>query len=130
MYLDSNVVIRLVEGTPSIRVPLEQRLSHFLGKPQSLVTSRLTRLECRSKPLRDGTTQILAAFDQFFNGIELQIVELTSSIVEYATELRALYNLKSPAALHLSSAIQSGSAIFLTADRGLARCREITVEIL
>jgi predicted nucleic acid-binding protein len=130
MYLDSNVVIRLVEGLPSTRSPLEQRLSHFLVKPQSLMTSRLTRLECRSKPLRLGAIQILAAFDQFFNGIELQIVELTASIVEYATELRAVYNLKSPDALHLSSAIQSGSAIFLTADQGLARCREITVEIL
>ena len=58
--LDANVVIRLVEGDASTRASLVARLAASLGVPGSLVTSRLSRLECRSKPLRAGDAATLA----------------------------------------------------------------------
>ncbi len=76
IYLDANVVIRLVEGDDATRKPLESRLSSSLGFAGSLVTSRLTRLECRTKPLRSGDSATLALFDMFFAGFELRTVEI------------------------------------------------------
>lgn len=101
-----------------------------MGVPGSLATSRLTRLECRSKPLSLGDLITLAQFDVFFAGIELIIVELTPSVVERATELRALYHLKTPDAIHCATALEVGASAFLTGDRSLIRCLEVPVEIL
>lgn len=84
-------MIRLVEGDATTRAPLAARLSSCLGVPGSLCTSRLTRLECRSKPLRAGDMVTLAQFDVFFAGVELVLVEISATVVERATELRARY---------------------------------------
>lgn len=130
IYLDANVVIRLVEGDAAALAPLAARLAPSLGVPGSLVTSRLTRLECRSKPLRTGDRATLSQYDVFFAGVELVMAELSPAVVERATELRARYNLKSPDALHYATAVEVGAAVFLTGDRGLARCSEVPVEVL
>lgn len=130
IYLDANVIIRLVEGDAATRAPLVARLSASLTAPSSLGTSRLSRLECRSKPLRGGDLATLAQFDVFFGGVELVLLELSAHVVEKATELRGKYNLKTPDALHYASAIEAGATLFLTGDRAFSRCSEITVEIL
>lgn len=128
--LDANVVIRLVEGDAATRAPLASRLAPLLGVPGSLVTSRLTRLECRSKPLRAGDAVTLAAFDVFFAGVELVLVEVGAAVVERATGLRARYNLKTPDALHYATAVETGATVVLTGDRALSRCSEVPVEVL
>lgn len=130
IYLDANVVIRLVEGDAPTRAPLVARLTSSLAVAGSLVTSRLSRMECRSRPMRMGDTATLAQFDVFFAGVELVLFEVTATVVERATELRAKYNLKTPDALHYATAVEAGAAVFLTGDRGLARCSEVPVEIL
>ena len=124
------MVIRLVEGDAATRAPLASRLAPSLGLPGSLVTSRLTRLECRSKPLRAGDHATLAQFDVFFAGIELLMVEVGTAVIERATDLRARYNLETPDAIHFASAVEVGATVFLTGDRGLSRCSEVPVEIL
>ena len=124
------MVIRLVEGDAATRAPLVARLTASLGLPGSLVTSRLTRLECRSRPLRAGDLATLAQFDVFFAGVELLVVEVGTAVIERATDLRARYNLKTPDAIHYASAVEVGASVFLTGDRGLSRCLEVPVEIL
>jgi len=60
IHADTNVVIRLLEGNAAARAPLEARLLPLRGTGRFLLTSRLTRLECRVKPLRDGDAALLA----------------------------------------------------------------------
>ena len=123
-------MIRLVEGDVATRAPLTTRLASCLRVPGSLVTSRLTRLECRSKPLRLSDLATLAQFDVFFAGVELILAEVNPAVIERATELRARYNLKTPDAIHFATAVECGATLFLTGDRALARCSEIAVEVL
>ena len=130
IHADTNVVIRLLEGNAAARAPLEARLLPPRGTGRFLLTSRLTRLECRVKPLRAGDVALLARYDAFFSGSEVQLLELTGPVVEKATEIRALLNLKTPDALHLASAVLAGAAAFLTGDRSLARCTAVPVEVL
>ena len=120
----------MVEGDAATRAPLEARLRASLGVPGSLVTSRLSRLECRSKPLRAGDLTTLAQFDVFFAGVELVLAEVSPAVVERATALRARYNLKTPDALHYATAVEVGATAFLTGDRALSRCSEVPVEVL
>lgn len=120
----------MVEGDAVTRAPLVARLSTSLGIPGSLLTSRLTRLECRSKPLRAGDVATLSQFDMFFAGVEIVLVELSATVVERATHLRAKYNLKTPDALHFATAVEASASAFLTGDRALSRCTEVPVEVL
>lgn len=130
IYADANVIIRLMEGDASTRAPLEARLRPLRGSGRFLVTSRLTRLECRVKPLRNGDAPLLALYDVFFAGPEVELREVTEAAVEKATEIRARLNLRTPDAIHLATAILAGVSAFLTGDRNLARCTEVPVEIL
>ncbi|MBX7104140.1 MAG: PIN domain-containing protein [Gemmataceae bacterium] len=123
-------MIRLVEGDAVTRAPLIARLASSLGVAGSLVTSRLTRMECRSKPLRAADSVTLSQFEVFFSGVEIVLFEVSASVIERATEFRAKYSLKSPDALHYATAVEAGAEVFLTGDRGLARCTELTVEVL
>lgn len=126
IYLDANIIIRLLEGDPAARRPVEERLRGATA----LMTSRLSRLECRCRPLREGNQELLNLYDGFFAGRELTLAELTADVVERATELRARLNLRTPDALHLASASVFGATAFLTGDRALARCTVVSVEIV
>ena len=130
IYADANVLIRLLEGDATTRAPLEARLSTLRGTGRFLLTSRLSRLECRVKPLRAKDATLLALYEAFFTGVEIELLDLTADVVEKATVLRAMLNVKTPDALHLASALLAGATAFLTGDRGLARCTEIPVEAL
>ncbi len=130
IYVDANAIIRLLEGDAATRAPLEARLRPLRGTAGFLATSRLTRIECRCKPLREGNTVLLDLYEAFFNSVEVVLLDVTPDVIEMATDLRARLNVKTPDAIHLASAILSGATPFLTGDRQLARCNELTVEIL
>jgi predicted nucleic acid-binding protein len=130
IYADANIIIRLIEGDAATRAPIEARLAPLRGTGRFLLTSRLSRLECRVKPLRNRDNALLGLFDAFFAGTEVAILEVTEAVVEKATEIRANLNLKTPDAIHLATAILAAASGFLTGDRNLARCTEIPVEIL
>ena len=130
IYADANGIIRLLEGDAATRAPLEARLQPFRGTAGFLLTSRLSWLECRAKPLRANDSKLLTLYDAFFSSAEVDVLELTRAVVEKATELRATLNVKTPDALHLATAILSGAAAFLTGDKALVRCTEIAVEVL
>ncbi len=130
IYADANIIIRLIEGDDATRAPIEARLAPLRGTGPFLLTSRLSRLECRVKPLRNRDNNLLALFDAFFTGAEVVILEVNEATLEKATEIRADLNLKTPDAIHLASAILAGGSAFLTGDRNLSRCTEIPVEIL
>jgi predicted nucleic acid-binding protein len=80
-------------------------------------------------PVRNHDTALLALYDAFFAGFEVEVAELTAAVVEKATFLRAALDVKTPDALHLAIAILSGATAFLTGDKGLTRCTEVPVEV-
>lgn len=130
IYADANILIRLVEGDPATRAPLETRLQPLRGTGRFLLTSRLIRLECRVKPLRNSDVALLALYDALFTSPEVDLLEVSESVLEKATELRATFNFKTPDAIHLASGVLAGATAFLTGDRNLARCTALTVEVL
>ncbi|MGL6096125.1 MAG: type II toxin-antitoxin system VapC family toxin [Fimbriiglobus sp.] len=130
IYLDTNVLIRLIEGVVTARAPIEARLAATRGLPRSLITSRLARMECRVKPVRTGDATTLALLDGFFGTPELVMYELTPQVLEIATDIRAVYRFKTPDALHIATAVVAGASAFLTGDKDLARCTEVSVEVV
>ena len=92
LYLDTSPIIYLVEASsPFHGVVASRLLAHGTDPSAALVTSRLTRLECRTKPLRDDNTTLLAEYERFFAARRLLLVELNAAVIERATDLRARY---------------------------------------
>ncbi|MGB7159489.1 MAG: type II toxin-antitoxin system VapC family toxin [Tepidisphaeraceae bacterium] len=125
IYLDANVIIRFVEGIEADRLPIEARL-----RQERVLTSQLSRLECRCLPLKQNDRILLHLYDTFFAGPELSVAEVTRAVIDRATELRARFNFKAPDAIHLASAIEMGADVFLTGDQQLTRCSAIPVELI
>ena len=131
LYLDANVIIYSIDGASPFR---DRALVHISVAAASgagvLLTSRLSRLECRVKPLRDGRTDLLIKYDAFLVPSLVQMIEIDPPIIELATDLRARYRFKTPDAIHLATAIENRADLFLTGDTELKRCREVRVEVI
>ncbi len=127
--LDATPIIYAVERI----TPWKDRVRARLAQPGvSTITSDLSVLECKVRPLRFGQRSVLADFDNFFADSLEALLPVTREVLEKAAELRARYAfLKTPDAIHLGAALTSGCAVFLPNDRRLDRCcGEIAVEPL
>lgn len=129
VYLDACCFIYLVEGEPAWRSTVERRIADADPGTQ-FVTSQLSRLECRMKPLRDGDPALLARYDALFAAARIAVVDVGVEIIDRATELRARHRLKAPDALHLATAIERKTTTLWTGDSAFVRCGEIDVELL
>lgn len=120
IYLDACSIIYLAEAASPFHEGIVLRLRQYQAEAESrLITSRLSCLECRVRPIKDNDQKLLANYDRFFAASRLEIVEISADIVERATALRASYGFKAPDAIHLASAIEAKAEIFLTGDGAL-----------
>ena len=129
IYADTGIIIRLIEGVDSVRSPIEHRLQGLEDQDRVIVTSRLSRLECRCRPLREGQEDLLQLYDAFFDSEEVALVEIDAPVVEKATLLRATLGLKTPDAIHAATAILCGASAFWTTDKSFATCPELAVDV-
>lgn len=115
-YLDSCVVIYLVEGAEDYRAVVQSALESSC--PEETCVSDLVRLECRVGPIRRNDAAMLERFDQFLGAAH--VVPLTSTVYDLAAELRAHHRVRTPDAIHAAAAIHHGCDEFWTNDRRLS----------
>lgn len=131
VYLDACCIIYLVEAASPFHETVVSRLLRIQRDPSSrLLTSRLSCLECRVRPIRDRDDKLLATYDGFFGASRMVLIDISGEVIERATGLRASHSFKTPDAIHLASAIESKADLFLTGDGSLARCPGLVVESL
>jgi predicted nucleic acid-binding protein len=129
LYLDTSAIIYSVEG---IREAREAALG-WIQKAEMgglIVTSHLSRLECRVRPLRDRNDVLLARYDALFTGRGLDLRPIDIEIIDRATEIRARHGFKTPDAIHMATAVAAACDVFLTGDIALTRYQELKVEIV
>lgn len=114
MYLDSCMIIGLIEGDAKQQQLLKSRL-----RSHRIFSSELARLESRILAIRQNNEVYLQRFDLFFEVCEM--IELNRAVFECATTLRVEHNLKTPDSLHLAAAIQTNCDEFWTNDQRLAK---------
>jgi len=126
-YLDAAPIIYLIEQSQ----PFANAIRSKLAAPGIVpITSELSRLECRVKPMRDGNQALLQDFDDYFANTIAEIFPLKRDVVDLATEIRAQYNFKTPDSLHLAAAVISNCDIFMTNDQRLNRYTGIIIETI
>jgi len=115
-YLDSCILIHYLERHadffPRIDACIQDRNTQR-------VVSDLSRLECAVHLLRTGDEPLLARYRMFFAARDLCTMSCTSAVFDHATELRAQHGLKTPDALHLTTAIAGDCTEVWTHDRRL-----------
>jgi uncharacterized protein len=124
VYLDSCIVIYLIEGPKGLSREILSALRPPEGERATVCLSDLTRLESRIGPVRKADRDLLRQFDQFFASRDLQVLPLDTSAFDLATKLRASHGTKTPDALHLASAMIGGCNEFWTNDRRLNAAAE------
>lgn len=129
VYLDSCIVIYLVEEESTCHEAVRGALCPAAAPSPDIRVSDLTRLECRVWPLQSRDQALLSQYDAFFGLGRVVVVPLTSETFDLATELRAEHGIRTVDALHLAAAITGGSDEFWTNDRRLARAAEGRIRI-
>ncbi|MBP9888157.1 MAG: type II toxin-antitoxin system VapC family toxin [Leptospiraceae bacterium] len=121
-YLDSCIVIYIVERITDYR----EQLIHLIPEDSELLVSDLTRMECRCKPIQTKNTQLLEEFDFFFNE-SADTINLTTEVIDKATEIRAAYSFKTPDSIHLACSVIGKANFFVTNDKRLNAFTEVKV---
>jgi len=124
--IDTNLFIYLMEKHPvyfNIAIEVFQQIE----KGQVFgITSILVLTEVLTKPLKDGNENLVrsyrAAISTFPN---LSARNIDFSISTTAAELRAKYGFKTPDAIFIATAIESGADAFITNDIRLKSIDEI-----
>ena len=129
--LDTMIFIYAFEEHPAY-LPILKSFFHALEKGEmKAVTSTLTITECLVQPYRKKdfalSAQYLVLFRNFPN---LSIISLTDDIAERAAFLRAQYNLRTPDAVQLATALVSGCHAFLTNDDRFPATEGIRILVL
>lgn len=133
LFLDACTIIYLIESKEPFYSQVQETLNQFADKyPDVLISiSRLSVLECLVRPLRHQENFIVEQYRTFFAKQDLQIIELAPEVVEKALWLRVRYNLRTPDALQVASALElPGEICFLTGDKSFNRVTELHVQII
>jgi uncharacterized protein len=124
VYLDSCVVIYLIQGPEDLSNAVRDALREDDKEPPQVVISDLTRLECRVWPIRERAHELLGQFDELFESQDIEKTAIQTETFELATELRARHGTKTPDALHLAAAILARCTEFWTNDHRLRAAAE------
>lgn len=131
VYLDANSVIYSVEGVEPYRTLLEPLWLTSGPATFWLVSSELTLLEVLVSPLKAGDVRLEMNFRAILQkSSDVQLLPITSTILERAAQLRATSSLKTPDAIHAATALEHGCALFVTNDAIFRRVPGLPVTIL
>lgn len=93
-----------------------------------LAASALALLEILVVPQRMGRTDLCRRYRDLLESFpNLDFHELDLDTAEKAAELRARYDLRTPDAIHLATALAAGAESFASEDRRLRKVKELKV---
>jgi predicted nucleic acid-binding protein len=133
LFLDANIIIYRVEVVEPFNRQVFATLQELvtLHPDAGFAVSRLSMLECLVKPLRDQNTAEIDRYRDFFASAGLQMVEVSSLVIETATLLRARHGLRTPDAIQAASALSIKVPVtFLTGDKQFTKVPGLNVRLV
>ena len=96
----------------------------YLGKQRAYC------LETLIKPIREGNPRLEMLFRSILDAAEMSLIPATLAIWEKAARIRAEAGLSTPDALHAATALNAGSALFITNDTDFRRVEDLPTTVL
>ena len=131
LAFDSAPVIYFIEAHPRYVSIVERALRKVDSGEIEGLSSVLTLTEVLTRPLQLDQRELQGQYlDFLLHSRNFSIVSLDAQMSVRAAELRAIYGIRTPDALQLACAIETGSQAFFTNDSKLKKIKEISVIIL
>jgi predicted nucleic acid-binding protein len=131
LYVEAAPLIYYVEEHPDHVFKMDIIVDAAIQSSIELASSVITLTEVLVHPLKQGNSRLAQEYQDVLSGSDhFRLYDVTRQLAQTAAMLRARYELRTPDALHLATALDAGCDAFLTNDRGLSRVTEITVLIL
>lgn len=128
LYVDANIIIHLVEHRDDLSKALTDLFTAQNKGQPFLVTSELTLTESLIGPCRAGDDRLVYRYEaSIWSNDQLEVVPVMRAVLWDAAVLRSQYStLKTPDAIHVSTAIGMRCSHLLTAGRRLSNRYELT----
>lgn len=131
LFIDTAPIIYFVEQNPSFSALVEVVFDKLDEGEFTAVISPVTIAECLMYPIRNQNQELQNLYMALFTRNPNTVcTPIDANVGQKAAELKARYNLKTPDALQIATAITGGCDGFLTNDKDLKRVVEISVMVL
>lgn len=130
VYLDTSPIIYSVEKHADYWQILTSLWQSLKAKEIEVLTSELTLLETLVQPIKQNNTNLVSAYETLLTKTEIKLLPINLDVLRESANLRASINLKTPDAIHASSAFSANCTHFVTNDDGFKRLKHIDVIIL
>jgi predicted nucleic acid-binding protein len=129
--IETSPYIYFVENHPDYADKMEAIFELVETEAIEVTTSVLTLTETLMKPIQAEDKALIQAYRELLSETDyIHLLPVTAKFAAEAAKLRAKYNLRTPDALHIATAIKSGCNAFLTNDKGLQRVSELPILVL
>jgi predicted nucleic acid-binding protein len=126
--IDSQIIIYLVEKHPDYLAKIRPLWERAASGRLALLASALTVMECLVIPYRNSDEDVVRDYEYAFLGSEIQTVEVSITILRRAAQMRAIMpNLRTPDAIHMATALESGCPYLVTNDRHIQPTSKLSV---
>ncbi len=128
IFMDTAPFIYFFEDHPVYADPLEMLFRQVERGKQQIVTSLITYMEIITKPLKTGDTRLMEKYRAYFTfSKHLSLLPFTIQCAEETARIRCAYNLKTPDAIQVATALSYGADCIITNDDSWKKIKEIPV---
>jgi len=108
LYIETAPLIYFVEANPDYVDRMDAVFAAVIKQSIDVTTSVITLTEVLSHPMKQGDTKLVQEYQNILlHSKEVSVAQVTASMAETAADLRSRYNLRTPDALHVATAIKS-----------------------
>lgn len=131
LFIDTAPLIYFIEGKSPFQESLLEIFKANKDGQLYFITSTLTLMEVMVLPLRLKKSELVDQYEKLITKSQnIVIVDLDTTVSRRAAGLRARYNLKTPDAIQVATAIEKGADFILTNDTDVVRVSEIDILLL
>ena len=131
LYIETAPLIYYVEENPTYIDRMDAIIEAVDNGGITAYSSVITLTEVLNHPMKTGDKKLVQKYrDILVNSGSYQLAAINVQVAQSAADLRARYNLRTPDALHVASAIHRHCDAFLTNDAGIKRVSELGILVL
>ncbi len=131
LYIETSPFIYYVEDHPVYGGKIDVIFRMVNASSVEVVTSVIKLTETLTKPLKINDKIIEEAYRTLLQETRnITLLPVSAAIAQTAADIRSRYNLRTPDALHIATAVDAQCEAFLTNDFTLQRVKELQIILL